>query len=274
YVAIYPNGNEGPILQPGDEAAAQEPFNLQDVARNASGFIERIDETAKKLNDAINDVRRLVLNEQTLSNLAATVGTFRQVSEDAMTTVDNLNQIVITNRVPAEMAVSNLVTFTEELKTLGVSAHNVIDTNAPQIGVAVSNVVISTAMLTNLLSGVQAGHGLAGAVLKDDRIANDFSILASNLALTSRNLNEHGLWRVIRGPKHPPANPPPPPADPGAKHLSTIIRQVCHSGSFAFCSSPCAPSPVGRSARCAPSWSRSRTAPCWAPPPALVLAAC
>ncbi len=211
YVAIYPNGNEGPILQPGDEAAAQEPFNLQDVARNASGFIERIDETAKKLNDAINDVRRLVLNEQTLSNLAATVGTFRQVSEDAMTTVDNLNQIVITNRVPAEMAVSNLVTFTEELKTLGVSAHNVIDTNAPQIGVAVSNVVISTAMLTNLLSGVQAGHGLAGAVLKDDRIANDFSVLASNLALTSRNLNEHGLWRVIRGPKHPPANPPTPP---------------------------------------------------------------
>jgi phospholipid/cholesterol/gamma-HCH transport system substrate-binding protein len=217
YVAIYPEGNQGPILQQGDQAEAQEPFNLQDVARNAAGFIERIDETAKKLNDAINDVRRLVLNEQTLTNLAITVGTFRQVAENAVTTVNNIDDLVISNKVPAMLAVSNLMAFSEELKSVGVSAQDVVNTNAPQIGIAVSNIVTSTAILTNLLAQVQEGHGLAGTVLRNDQLANDFSALASNLALTSRNLNEQGLWRVIRGPKHRASEPKPevPPATQG-----------------------------------------------------------
>src|SRR5271165_1080469 len=77
YVAIYPEGNTGPALKDGDETEAQEPFNLLEVARNAGGFIKRIDETASRLNDAINDVRRLVLNERTLTNLAITVSNLR-----------------------------------------------------------------------------------------------------------------------------------------------------------------------------------------------------
>jgi phospholipid/cholesterol/gamma-HCH transport system substrate-binding protein len=217
YVAIYPEGNQGPVMQQGDQAEAQEPFNLQDVARGAAGFITRIDETAKKLNDAINDVRRLVLNEETLTNLAVTVGTFRQVAENSLTTVENVDQLVISNKVPAAMAVSNLMAFSEELKSVGLSAQDVVNTNAPQIGIAVSNIVTSTAILTNLLAQVQEGHGLAGTVLKNDQLGNDLSVLASNLALTSRNLNEQGLWRVIRGPKHGPSEPKtsPPPTTQG-----------------------------------------------------------
>ena len=94
YVAIEPTNNEGPTFKSGDMASAQEPFNLQEVARSASGFIERIDETARKLNDAVTDVRRLVLNEQTLTNLAATVGNMRVASQHALATVDNLNSLV------------------------------------------------------------------------------------------------------------------------------------------------------------------------------------
>jgi phospholipid/cholesterol/gamma-HCH transport system substrate-binding protein len=214
YVAIYPEGNQGPVLEQGAQAEAQEPFNLQDVARGAAGFITRIDETAKKLNDAINDVRRLVLNEQTLTNLSVTVGTFRQVAEDAVLTVKDVDELVISNKIPAGLAVSNLMAFSEELKSVGLSAQDVVNTNAPQIGIAVSNVVTSTAMLTNLLAQVQEGHGLAGTVLRNDQLANDFSALASNLALTSRNLNEHGLWRVLWGPKHHEPESEPKPAPP------------------------------------------------------------
>ncbi|MDB6016787.1 MAG: Mammalian cell entry related domain protein [Pedosphaera sp.] len=208
YISIYPNGNTGPPLEPGDVASAQEPFNLLEVARGAQGFIQRIDETAQKLNDAINDVRRLVLNEQTLTNLAVTVGTFRQVSEDALVTVQNINQLVVSNGVPAGTAISNLVVFSEQLNGVAQTAQGILNTNGPQIATAINNVQVSTAMLTNLLGEVQAGHGLAGALFKNDEMSGNFSLLASNLAVTSSNLNRLGLWRVIRGPKHPPPEPP------------------------------------------------------------------
>src|SRR5439155_15485582 len=66
YVAIMPTRNLGDIFHDQDTAEAEAPFNMQEVARSAAGFLLRVEETAKKLNDAIADVRRLVLNEETL----------------------------------------------------------------------------------------------------------------------------------------------------------------------------------------------------------------
>jgi phospholipid/cholesterol/gamma-HCH transport system substrate-binding protein len=203
YVAIYPTENKGPIFQNNDEASAQEPFNIQEFTRSASGFVQRLDETARKLNDAINDVRRLVLNEQTLTNLSFTIGNFRHVSEDAQVAVQNINYLVTSNAIPASMAVSNLVRFTERLNTLAESAQNVVDTNSPQIALAINNIQTSTATLTNLLNDVQAGKGLVGNLLKNDEMTANISLLSSNLAVTSSNLNRLGLWAIIRKPKQP-----------------------------------------------------------------------
>src|SRR5438270_13719420 len=49
YVAIVPTTNADGTWAPNDHPAAEEPFNLQEVARSAAGFLQRIDETAKKL---------------------------------------------------------------------------------------------------------------------------------------------------------------------------------------------------------------------------------
>jgi phospholipid/cholesterol/gamma-HCH transport system substrate-binding protein len=73
YVSIIPTENKDRLLANGDEVNCQEPFNLQEVARSASGFIQRIDDTAKKLDDSVTDLRRVVLNEQTLTNFSAAV---------------------------------------------------------------------------------------------------------------------------------------------------------------------------------------------------------
>ena len=105
----------GRISAPGATRTAEEPFNLQEVARSAAGFIQRIDETATKLNDAISDVRRLVLNEQTLTNLAATVGNMRGASERALSTVTNSNALVATNGPPISLSASNLLLFSEQI---------------------------------------------------------------------------------------------------------------------------------------------------------------
>ncbi|MDB6064468.1 MAG: Mammalian cell entry related domain protein [Pedosphaera sp.] len=204
YVAIYPGENKGNVLTNNSVMHAQEPFNMQEVARSAAGFIQRSDDTVKKLNNAIDDVRRLVLNEQTLTNLSYAISTFKKVSDDAESMVTNLNSVVTSNAVPIAFAVSNLVTITEHLDALSLSAQGILNTNEPQINAALSNLRASTATLSNLLAEVQAGKGLAGAVLKNQALAESVASLAGNLSITSSNLNRLGLWHFLWYKNKPP----------------------------------------------------------------------
>ena len=203
YVGIIPGDNTGALLKDGDEVESPEPFNIQEVARSAAGFIQRIDETAKKLDEAISRIDRLVLNEQTLTNLSATAGNFRLVSERALTTVDGINTIIETNRAAIDASVSNVFRFSGQLNVVGDDLQAVVRTNSAQISSAVKNIESSTVVLKSLLDDVQAGHGLAGGLLKDEQLKNHVSMLASNLAVTSSNLNRLGLWGILWKPKPP-----------------------------------------------------------------------
>ena len=73
YVAILPTRNEGAIFGPGDEAEAEPPLDLQEVARAAAGFLQHIDSAATNINDTLTDARRTILSAQALTNLWATV---------------------------------------------------------------------------------------------------------------------------------------------------------------------------------------------------------
>jgi phospholipid/cholesterol/gamma-HCH transport system substrate-binding protein len=219
YVGIIPGDNTGPRLNDGDEVESPEPFNLQEVARSAAGFIQRIDETAKKLDDAMTRIDRLVLNEQTLTNLSITVGNFRLVAERALTTVDGMNTLLETNRAAIDASVSNVFRFSGQLNVVGDELQEVVKTNSAQISTAVNNIESSTVVLKHLLDELQAGHGLAGGLIKDEELKNHVSMLASNLAVTSSNLNRLGLWGILWKPKaartesptnqvlYPPKNP-------------------------------------------------------------------
>ncbi|MEI9960694.1 MAG: MlaD family protein [Limisphaerales bacterium] len=91
FVSIIPTTNTPPVLENGAEVECQEPFNLQEVARSASGFIKRIDETAKKLDASVTDLRRVVLNEQSLTNFAIAINNVRAFTEQAMGTINDVN---------------------------------------------------------------------------------------------------------------------------------------------------------------------------------------
>lgn len=197
YVAIVPGRNLGPVLQNNDAVSCEDPFNLQEVARNAAGFIRRIDETALRLNEAIADIRRLLLNEQTLTNLATTVGTLRTASEQALTVVGNVNNLVETNRTSVTTTLSNLVYFSEQLNQLSGKLDHVVDTNSAELNLTMKNLTAASADLKSLFDDAQAGRGLAGTVLKNDALAQDIATVASNLSVTTSNLNQLGLWRVL-----------------------------------------------------------------------------
>jgi len=208
YVAILPTENKGDILHDHDTATADAPFNLQEVARSAGGFLKRIDETANRLNDAIADVRRLVLNEQTLTNLSTGLGNFRTVSERAITAVDNINLVVISNTPSVNLGVSNLLYFSQQVNDFATSFNNVVTTNTADIGKAVKNIESSSLLLKNLLSDIQSGKGLAGTVIENEALAADMSQIIYNLSVTTSNLNRLGLWGVLWQHKLPKTNPP------------------------------------------------------------------
>jgi phospholipid/cholesterol/gamma-HCH transport system substrate-binding protein len=206
YVAILPTHNAGELFQDGDIAETEPPFNMQEVARSAAGFIQRVDQTAEKLNDAISDVRRLVLNEQTLTNLSTAVVNMRVVSERALSTVDTLDALVASNSPALANSGSNLVMFSEQMKQFAGALSGVLATNREGINAAVKNIESSTVVLKTVMDELQAGKGLAGNLLKNEQLAATVSQIADNLSVTSSNLNRLGLWGVLWQHKPPRTN--------------------------------------------------------------------
>jgi phospholipid/cholesterol/gamma-HCH transport system substrate-binding protein len=208
YVSVIPTENKERLLVNGDEVDCQEPFNLQEVARSASGFINRIDDTAQKLDASVTDLRRVVLNGQTLTNFSVALNNMRTFTEQATNTVNNINEIIATNGSQISLAVSNAVFFSGQLTQLVGSAQGILTTNGTEINVAVENVKSSTEMLKSLLNDVQSGKGLAGTILQNEQLATNVQIIADNLAVTTSNLNRRGLWGILWSHKPAATNSP------------------------------------------------------------------
>jgi phospholipid/cholesterol/gamma-HCH transport system substrate-binding protein len=220
FVAIEPTQNEGPVFQDADAATAEKPFNLQQFTRSATGFIERIDETVKKLDEALVNVTRLALNPETLTNLAMAVNNLRGFSESALTVVDNLNTLLMTNSPALAHSASNLVVFSEQLNQFGDGLNGVLITNRDAIRVSINNIQSSTETLKGLLSDIESGKGLAGDLLKNEQIATNVSEIAQNLSITSSNLNRLGLWGILWQHKSQETKEPPPRQFKSPKELS------------------------------------------------------
>ncbi len=197
YVAIQPTNNGGGIFHDQDQARADPPFNLQDFTRSATGFILRIDETVKRLDDALADVTRLVLNPETLTNLSMAVANLRGFSERALVVADNVNGLLVTNSPTIAHSASNLVVFSEQLNQFADGLNGVLATNREGIHAVVDNIESSSETLKGLLHSVQGGKGLAGDLLSNEEIATNVSQIAQNLSITTSNLNRLGLWGIL-----------------------------------------------------------------------------
>jgi phospholipid/cholesterol/gamma-HCH transport system substrate-binding protein len=197
YVSVIPTVNQAPVLTNNAPVYCEDPFNIQKVARSAAGFIERIDATAKKLDEAVVDVRRYALNEQTLTNLAVTIADLRAISGRAVNTVVNLDALIASNAPVISQSVSNVYAFSEEVKQFGNTLGVVLETNAPRVSASVKNIETASASLRDILAGLQAGQGLAGTMLHDEQLATNVAAIVRNLSVTTSNLNRLGLWGVM-----------------------------------------------------------------------------
>jgi phospholipid/cholesterol/gamma-HCH transport system substrate-binding protein len=214
YVAILPTRNEGPTFAPGEEAKAEAPLDMQEMARSAAGFLQHIDSAATNVNDALNDARRTVLSAQALTNLSATFDTFHLVAERSLTIADTVSALVETNRPSVNASVSNLLFFSEQLNQTASALRELVTTNSPEIDAAVKNLAAASATLKNLLEGVEEGKGLAGNLLENEQIAAKVSRIVDNLSITTSNLNRLGLWGILWQHKPPRTNEPPSASRP------------------------------------------------------------
>ena len=190
YVSVVPTGNQPPVFTNDADVDCESPFNLQEVARGAAGFVQRLDETAKKLDASVTDLRAQVLNAQTLANFGSAVTNLRVFTEQALGTIGDINNIISTNGTQVGTAVSNLVLFSSQLNRLGDSASDILATNGANLAAATKNIQLLTA-------DVQAGKGLAGTLLQNPQLSTNVQLLAENLSEVSSNLNRFGLWHIL-----------------------------------------------------------------------------
>ena len=208
YVSIICVSNQLPVLTNNEGVVCEAPFNLQETARAAAGFIQRIDETAKKLDASVTDLRRVVLNVNTLTNFSAAVNNMRTFSEQAVGAMNDINTVITTNRPQIGLAVSNIVFFSQELTRLAGGAEKLMATNG-EIGLAAKNIESSTEVLNGLLTNIQSGRGFAGTVLQNEQFSTNMQAIANNLAVASSNLNRLGLWHFLWHHELPRTNDPP-----------------------------------------------------------------
>ncbi len=201
FVAVYPGANAAPVLQDGQEVTCDEPFNIQEAARAALGFIKRVDETVKMLNEAISRVRETVLNDTTLTNLSAAARNIRVLSERALTVVDGIGGLVDTNTASVNLAVSNIVHFSTQLNKIAGEFGDVLMTNRADITVAVKDVKETASVVKGLARELEAGKGLAGSLIKDEELKRQVAEAAANLNTLSSNLSKYGILHKPKPPK-------------------------------------------------------------------------
>ena len=205
YVAIYPGTNgAAAYLEPGQEVECPPPFNLQQTARDASGFIRRIDQTARRLDATITDIRRLVLNEPTLVQVSNTLDQLAAFSARAARAMDRVDRILQEQTPTVETALSNLNFATAEFGRFTHELNRTLEAHTNDVDVILDRLESVSAQVDALLQDLRAGRGLAGRLFTDETLARHLEEIAANLSVTTSNLNRFGLWRLLWKPRSEP----------------------------------------------------------------------
>ena len=201
FISVVPGRNEGRLLKNNDVVNCEEAFDLQEVARSTAGLMRRVDQTAQQLNSAVARLDTTLLSGETLTNITMSFANFRLVSERTLGAVSNIDYFVKGNSPGLSLTVTNLSTFSAQLNKVANELEETVITNSAELTTAIKNVQSAATKVDQMLADVQAGHGVAGALIKNEELARDVSNTLSNLSVFSRNLNEKGLWGVLRKPK-------------------------------------------------------------------------
>ena len=202
YIGVIPGDNKLPPLENRATVICQESFDLVRAARSATDLMDELKTVASQITNIVNRIDSKLLDEQTLTNLAAGLSNLREISAEASATIAGVNQLILTNTPPINAAIENVVTFSEQLKDAGGDMQNLVATNSVVIDESLTNIKATTESLRNLVAAAEQGKGLAGKLFSDEELASNFSMLSSNLVDVSVKLNRGGLWSILWADKN------------------------------------------------------------------------
>jgi len=201
YIGVFQGSKSRDFLTNGAIVQIEAPFDLGEVARSTGGLVKRVDTMVGQLSNAVVRVDTVLLSSDTLTNIAKIVSNFHTVSEHTLSTLTKLENLIDTNMPAISDSVTNARAFTLKLNDIGVELQQVIATNRESLSASMKNIQNATEKLDTAMGDVNAGKGLAGALIKNEQLATDMSLIMSNLQVLSSNVNNKGLWSVIRKPK-------------------------------------------------------------------------
>ena len=197
FIGVIPGANTLPPLNDGDTVACEESFDLVRTARSATDLIDELKVVATQVTNIVNRIDSKLLDEQTLTNLAAGLSNLREISAKATDTIAKVDRLIATNTPPIRDAVNNVVAFSEQLKAAGGDMQRLVATNRVVVDKSLENIRQTTESLRNLVAAAAQGKGLAGKLFADEELARNFAVLSSNLVETSTRLNNNGLWGIL-----------------------------------------------------------------------------
>jgi phospholipid/cholesterol/gamma-HCH transport system substrate-binding protein len=206
-VAVYPQENAKPILEPGAQAPVEPAFSFQETARSATALVDEVKVIVKSLNDLALRVDQKVLSERNLTNVNVALNNLRVASDKVITMVDGVNRLVETNSGSIFVSVSNLVHFSDQLNIVATELAQLVATNRIEFTKAINSLDNTAAVLERLARSVEQGRGLAGALIKDDQLKSQIVNIAQNLQTVSSNISRFGLLykpKQSRQPQNPP----------------------------------------------------------------------
>lgn len=213
YIEVSPPAstasNTAGFFRDGDTVYIREvPFNMQEAARSTSGLLDQARETMKNFDQAITNVNRTILSNQTMTNFSEALSNFQSLTAIAVKVAQGAAQLLQSNSPPVTEAVTNLRVFSLKLNLMADELDQVILTNRGDVSATAQNLRDTSASFKQLASDLQAGHGLAGGLLKDQEMKAQVTLLLSNANATTAafgafgsNLNQRGLWKMLWTPK-------------------------------------------------------------------------
>jgi ABC-type transporter Mla subunit MlaD len=184
----------------------------------ATNTAPKVDLTVQKFHDAVSRVDTMLANNT--NTLQVSLNNFAQFTERLDKSASQLESLIATNAPMVSRVFTNLTAISASLKISTEKLQATISTNQTSIDVIIKDVASVTANLKSftqnadrIVAELEAGKGLAGGLLKDDKVRIEFFSLitnlnsaAGNLSILASNLNARGLLY-----KPPPTNNRAPP---------------------------------------------------------------
>jgi phospholipid/cholesterol/gamma-HCH transport system substrate-binding protein len=191
-------------LQDGNTVVGEAPFDMLEAVRSTADLLGQARKTIKDLDQAITNINRTVLSDETLESLSLSVSNFASVTKIAVKTVQGADDLVHSNTPAVTAMVTNLEAVSQKLNLMSDQLEQIISTNQNDVHEAIKNLRDTTGSFKQVAAGLQAGEGLAGGLLKDEAmkaeaasLISNANFLAAQFGAFGSNLNKDGIWHML-----------------------------------------------------------------------------